>query len=81
MKNTIAYLETLFASESDSQYSKEERKKHNTAIQKAIDGIRMANEVDTAFEMVRISWDKPTSQASEAINTAWIKVRSIIATK
>jgi hypothetical protein len=80
MKKTIAYLETLFALESDSHYNKQERESHNAAIQKAIDAIRMANEVDTAFEMVRISWATPTPQATSAINTAWEKVRTIITT-
>lgn len=81
MKKTIAYLETLLASEGDSHYTKQESEIHNAAILKAIDAIRMANEVDTAFEMIRISWDAPTPQASESINSAWEKVRTIIATK
>lgn len=81
MKKTIAYLETLLATESDSHYTKQERETHNAAIQKSIDAIRIANEVDTAFEMVRISWDTPTPQATSAINTAWERVRTIIASK
>jgi hypothetical protein len=81
MRKTIAHLETLFASESDSHYTKQERETHNAAIQKAIDAIRIANEVDTAFEMIRISWDAPTPQATSAISTACEKVRAIIATK
>jgi len=80
MKKTIAYLETLFASDSDGHYTKEERESHNASIQKAIDAIQMANEVDTAFEMIRISWDAPTPQATSAINTAWKKVKTIITT-
>jgi hypothetical protein len=81
MKKNIAHLEELFVDKCDSHYTPKERKDHNAAIQKAIDAIQMANEVDTAFEMIRISWDAPTPQATSAINTAWEKVRAIIATK
>jgi len=33
--------------------------------------------VDVAFEMVRISWDKPTPQATSAINEAWEELREL----
>lgn len=36
------------------------------------------NEVDTAFEVVRISWDNPTPQATGAINDVWRKIRNLI---
>lgn len=41
----------------------------NTEIKKVL------NDVDTAFEVVRISWDNPTPQAVSAINEAWTQVR------
>lgn len=44
----------------------------NTDIKKVL------NDVDTAFEVVRVSWDNPTPQAVGAINDAWKKVRELL---
>lgn len=44
----------------------------NTEIKKVL------NDVDTAFEVVRVSWDNPTPQAVQAMNDAWVKVRELL---
>lgn len=55
-----------------------EREAHNAMLEEAIRAVEVLDKVDTAFEMVRVGWDKPNSQATNAINEAWKEIREIL---
>lgn len=47
-------------------------------VYKACDVRKLANDIDTAFEVIRVSWDNPTPQANQTINEAWAQVRRVL---
>lgn len=74
---TIAFLQNQLVSEADAHFSPEERAEANKHIQVAIDSLAALDEIDTAFELVRVGADGLSPQARAAVNAAWVKVRDI----
>ena len=72
MKNTIKHLESLFASESDTHFTPEERENHNKVIQHAIDGLKSVDVADTALHLINISQNhfELTPQCKEILKEA-----------
>lgn len=77
-KQTIAYLESQFANSKDQHFTEAEARTHNEHLQRAIRAIEVMEDVDTAFELVRVGWEKPNMQAVDAINKAWVSIQVLL---
>lgn len=91
-KPTLKEMETAIAEAFSVVYGDDEIEPHSVEhlfdmdkdeleqeiVYKACDVRKLANDIDTAFEVIRVSWDNPTPQANQTINEAWAQVRRVL---